>query len=55
MEGNSYEALKRPEAERRRWSVEEKLRVVRETLEPRAVTEVVAERAVDRQGRGGEA
>lgn len=58
MEGNSYEALKRPlkgtaservevrvEAERRRrWSVEEKLRVVRETLEPGAVTKAVAER-----------
>ncbi len=58
MDGNSYEALKRPlkgtvservevrvEAERRRrWSVEEKLRVVRETLEPGVVTKVVAER-----------
>lgn len=58
MEGNSYEALKRPlrgiglerlevrvEAERRRrWSVEEKLGVVRETLEPGAVTKAVAER-----------
>jgi len=58
MDGNSYEALKRPlkgmvservevrvEAERRRrWSVEEKLRVVRETLESGAVTKVVAER-----------
>ena len=33
------------EAERRRrWSVEEKLRVVRETLEPGVVTKVVAER-----------
>jgi transposase len=58
MDGNSYEALKRPlkgtapervevrvEAERRRrWGVEEKLRVVRETLEPGAVTKAVAER-----------
>lgn len=58
MDGNSYEALKSPlkgmvserievrvEAERRRrWSVEQKLRVVRETLEPGAVTKVVAER-----------
>ena len=58
MEGNSYEALKRPlkstvaervevrvEAERRRqWSVEEKLRMVRETLEPGAVAKAVAER-----------
>jgi transposase len=35
----------RVEAERRRrWSVEEKLRVVRETLEPGMVTKVVAER-----------
>jgi transposase len=33
------------EAERRRrWSVEEKLRVVRETLEPGALTKAVAER-----------
>ena len=58
MEENSYEALKRPlkgtvserievrvEAERRRhWSVEEKLRIVRETLKPGAVAKVVAER-----------
>jgi transposase len=58
MDGNSYESLKRPlkgtvservevrvEAERRRrWSVEEKLRVVRETLEPGALTKAVAER-----------
>jgi transposase len=58
MDGNSYGSLKRPlkgtvservevrvEAERRRrWSVEEKLRVVRETLEPGALTKAVAER-----------
>jgi transposase len=58
MDGNSYESLKRPlkgtvservevrvEAERRRrWSVESKLRVVRETLEPGALTKTVAER-----------
>jgi transposase len=58
MEGNSYEALKtalkgtvservevRVAAERRRrWSVEQKLSVVRETLEPGAVTKAVAER-----------
>jgi len=58
MDGNSYEALKRPlkgtvservevrvaPERRRRWSVEEKLRVVRETLEPGAITKVVAER-----------
>ena len=58
MEANSYEPLKRPlksavaervevrvEAERRRrWRVEEKLRIVRETLAPGAVVKVVAER-----------
>ena len=58
MDGNSYESLQRPlkgtvservevrvEAERRRrWSVESKLRVVRETLEPGALTKTVAER-----------
>lgn len=58
MDGNSYEPLKRPlkiavaervevrvEAERRRrWRVEEKLRIVRETLAPGAVVKVVAER-----------
>jgi transposase len=54
MDGNSYEPLKstvservevRVQAERRRrWSIEQKLRVVRETLEPGVVTKVVAER-----------
>jgi transposase len=58
MEGNSYEALKTPlkgtvservevrvaAERRRRWSVEQKLSVVRETLEPGAVTKAVAER-----------
>jgi transposase len=58
MDGNSYESLKRPlkgtvaervevrvaAERRRRWSVEEKLRVVRETLEPDALTKAVAER-----------
>ena len=56
MDGNPYEALERPlkgtlserievrVERRRRWSVEQKLSVVRETLEPRAVAKVVAER-----------
>jgi transposase len=56
MDGNSYEALtRRPKGtvservevrveRRRRWSVEQKLGVVRETLEPGAVAKVVAER-----------
>ena len=56
MDGNSYEALTRPlkgmvsegvevrVERRRRWSVEQKLRIVRETLEPEAVAKVVAER-----------
>ena len=56
MDGNSYEALSRPlkgkvservevrVERRRRWSVEQKLSVVRETLEPGAVAKVVAER-----------
>jgi transposase len=58
MDGNSYEALKMPlkgtapeqvevrvKAERRRrWSVEDKLCVVRETLTPGAVAKAVAER-----------
>ena len=56
MDGNSYEALERPlkgtlserievrVERRRRWSAEQKLRVVRETLEPGAVAKVVAER-----------
>lgn len=56
MDGNSYEALTTPlkgaaserievRAERRRrWHVEQKLAVVRETLEPGAVAKVVAER-----------
>jgi transposase len=56
MDGNSYEALTRPPKgtvservevrveRRRRWSVEQKLGVVRETLEPGAVAKVVAER-----------
>ena len=51
---SSYEALKRPLKEagtvtvrserRRRWSVEDKLAIVRETLAPDAVIKVVAER-----------
>ena len=56
MDGNSYEALERPlkgtlseriefrVERRRRWSAEQKLSVVRETLEPGAVAKVVAER-----------
>jgi transposase len=56
MDGNSYEALTRPlkgtvservevrVERRRRWSVEQKLNVVRETLEPGSVSKVVAER-----------
>ncbi|HEY2503848.1 MAG TPA: transposase [Mycobacterium sp.] len=56
MDGNSYEALERPlkgtlserievrVERRRRWSVEQKLSVVRETLERGAVAKVVAER-----------
>jgi len=56
MDDNSYEArttpfkgtaLERVEVRverRRRWSVEQKLSVVRETLEPGAVAKVVAER-----------
>ncbi len=56
MDGNSYEPLttrlkstapERVEVRverRRRWSVEQKLSVVRETLEPGAVAKVVAER-----------
>lgn len=56
MDENSYEALTRPLKgtaperievrvdRRRRWSVEQKLGVVRETLEPGAVAKVVAER-----------
>ena len=56
MDGNSYDALERPlkgavserievRVERRRqWSVEQKLGVVRETLEPGAVAKAVAER-----------
>lgn len=56
MDGNSYEALERPlkgavserievrVERRRRWSVEQKLGVVRETLEPGAVAKAVAER-----------
>ena len=56
MDGNPYEALERPlkgtlserievrVERRRRWSVEQKLSVVRETLEPGAVAKVVADR-----------
>lgn len=56
MDGNSYEAPTRPLKDtvservevrverRRRWSVEQKLSVVRETLEPGVVTKAVAER-----------
>ena len=58
MERNSYEPLTRPvkgtvpervevrvEAERRRhWSIEAKLRIVRETLEPGVMAKAVAER-----------
>ena len=47
---SSYEALKRSSTvtvrseRRRRWSVEDKLAIVRETLAPEAVIKVVAER-----------
>jgi transposase len=56
MDANSYEALERPlkgavserievrVERRRRWSIEQKLGVVRETLEPGAIAKAVAER-----------